>query len=189
MKVDSIYTRHGDFIVGYTKLNRGFYIESFPKIITTKSGISVGTGRDNSFKSMDELVKHVNRIVANFEQDYKFVRKVICYEINADEYFRFKYMICNENEKTHITGSGSNDPMNEYSVLETNINGNLGRRNIMGQLMSGKEVVLIDYDEDIHKFIVEFVNNFEALKSKLKNFFNKEDLHKNIMQSLEQKQK
>lgn len=189
MKVDSIYTSCGDFIIGYTKLKRGFYIESYPEIIKAKSGMIVRSGRDSYFSSINEIEAYVKEVVNNFKENYLFVRKVICYQMSISDYsFCFNYMVCNENEKIHMKNKARIE-MHEYYVLETNLMRLFNRRDTMGQLVGGDNYIIIDYDEAVHKFIVDFVNNFEGLKSKLKAFFEKDNIHKNIMQSLESKQK
>ena len=184
MIVDTINTKCGEFKIGYTKFKNGFYIDSYPKELNSKSGLTIRTGRDNCFDSFTALKKHIDEVVHNFYSEFNFTRKVICYYLSTGDYLYFKYMICNESEGEQLD-YGTQKKKLEYYVLESDDVRNVGRKNIFPQLTSGesKNWVIVDYDEKVHVFIVDFLVRFNTLKENLKNFFGKEDFIKNVLSS------
>ncbi len=194
MKVDVISTRLGDFIIEYSTFTKKLFISKYPDELDNKSGIHVKKGRDEGFNSFDEVKQYVSDVIENYFIKFNFKRKVIFYKISTyqtksdGEFLSFKYMICNESDATYSYAGGKKF-LNEYSILENNMGMKNGYRNILGQIFYGDELICIDYSEEIHKFIVDFLANFQQLKNKLVDFFDKDKFIENVKISIENKQK
>lgn len=187
MKVDTIVTKFGDIEVEYSTFTKGFFIKKYPEKLEQVNGLKLFTSRDNSFKEFEKLQSYVKELVHNAMIDFQFERKVIIYKIDIDKYrdgLSFEYLVCDESVKSQKY-FGKENELREYFVHDSNLEKHIQKRNILGQILfaSKDEYTLIDYDEKIHKFFKDFTNNFQILKSSLADFFDKEKIVFNIMNS------
>lgn len=189
MKVDTIQTKFGDIEVEYSSFTKGFFIKKMPEKFTKIQGLKLLTSRDNSFLEFSKLETYVRELVHNARFDFEFKRKVIIYRMGVDESnysnsLSFEYIIADESEKTQ-KDQGKENQLSEYVVIESNIDSYLKKRNILGQILftSYKEFVMIDYDEKTHFFLKRFNENFISLKKSLKDFFDKDKIKQNIIDS------
>lgn len=188
MRVDTINTRFGDIEVEYSTFTKGFFIKKYPERMEQISGLSLLKSRDNSFKEFSKLEEHVKELVHNALIDFEFNRKVIIYKITAScensssDSLYFEYLVCNESTKT-IRFAGKDRALNEYYVVDSNVQRYVGKRNIFGQIVFAdkEEYVFIDYSEELHDFFKLFTANFHKLKQSLKDFFEKENVVNNIL--------
>jgi len=187
-KIDTIPSRYGDFEVAYSSFNKLFYVGKYPECIKEKPEIKVRDIRELGFKTFDELKIHVKEVVENFSVEYMFIRKVISYKAGTKDYLYFEYFVANESGGV-MHKKNKDEYYLEYKVLESSVDRYVGQRNILGQITNDSDNwVIIDYDENIHRFIIEFIQNLNDLKLKLKHFFDKENVVLNILETISNKQ-
>ncbi len=185
MKVDVINTMFGDIEVEYSTFKKGFFLKNLPPKLREINGLKIYLSRDNSFDKFSELESYVKDLIKDSCVDFQFKRKVIIYKIRQDEnYFSFKYMLCDESEKTQRY-QGRDNELCEYIVLESNMINYKGSRNIFGQITGDNEKnwVFLDYNEDTYNFIKNFDEKFNKLKFDIVEFFKEDSVKANILNS------
>lgn len=190
MKVDVINTKFGDIEVEYSSFTKGFFIKKIPEKLAEIQGLKIYTTRDNSFKEFSKLEDYVKELVRDALIDFVFKRRVIVYQIKTyNDYsmnsLHFEYFVADESEKTQ-NYQGKENELNEYFIIDGNLEKyKKGSRNIFGQITheSKNNFVIIDYDEDIHLFLKKFDENFRNLKKSLVDFFDKDKIKQNVIDS------
>lgn len=190
MKVDVINTKFGDIEVEYSSFTKGFFIKKMPERLTEIHGLKLLTTRDNSFKEFSKLENYIDELVRDACIDFVFKRRVIVYQIKTyNDYsmnaLYFEYFVADESEKTQEY-LGKVNALNEYIIIDSNLGKHeIGKRNIFGQITgeSKEKFVIIDYDEEIHLFLKKFNENFLNLKKSLVDFFDKDKIKQNVIDS------
>lgn len=189
MKVDTIQTQFGNIEVEYSTFTKGFFIKKFPENLKDINGLKIFESRENTFKEFAQLEKYVKDVVKDALVAFDFERKIILYKIDNmssphSDGLYFSYLVCDESKKTQKY-LGKENELREYYVHDSNLTAYIGKRNILGQILHTgyDKYEIIDYDENIHQFFKDFTSRFQDLKASLLNFFDKEKVVFNILNS------